>query len=154
MRSQNHTRQNTLINKKGVKRQLIELWCLRHDILWNYEAQQVSLPNHTVATWDSLSKHRSIISYGPARHRHPQSDNNILQIVVWESIFFNHGVACVDMTRLWAVSVNGWLLRTYDFHGFQALPARRFGVAVTVQSRRRYGVIAMPLRCNRVAVTV
>ena len=77
---------------------------------------------------------------------------NVLQIVVWESIFFNQGVACVEFTRLWAVLVNGWLLRAYDFCSFQALPTRRFGVAVTVQSRRRYGVIAMPLRCNRDAI--
>ena len=39
-------------------------------------------------------------------------------------------------------------------YGVKALPLRCNRVAVTVQSRRRYGVIATPLRCNRVAVTV
>ena len=35
-----------------------------------------------------------------------------------------------------------------------ASPLRCNRVAVTVQSRCRYGAIAMPLRCNRDAVTV
>ena len=36
----------------------------------------------------------------------------------------------------------------------KALPLRCNRIAVTVQSHRRYGVIATPLRCNRDAVTV
>ena len=79
---------------------------------------------------------------------------NILQTVVWESIFFNRGAAWSKMTRLRAISVNGWLPDNYVFGGFSVSQIRWNGVAVTVQSHRRYGVIALPLRCNRDAVTV
>ena len=58
------------------------------------------------------------------------------------------------MARLWGVFINVCLSRDYVFSGFSALPIRLNGVAVTVQSRRRYGAIASPLRCNRDAVTV
>ena len=58
------------------------------------------------------------------------------------------------MARLWGVFINTCLSRDYVFSGFLALPIRLNGVAVTVQSRRRYGAIASPLRCNRDAVTV
>ena len=75
----------------------------------------------------------------------------------WSSenrFFFNQGVAWAEIARLWGVFINTCLSRDYVFSGFSALPIRLNGVAVTVQSRRRYGVIAMPLRCNRIAVTV
>ena len=75
-------------------------------------------------------------------------------MVVCESFFFNQGFAWAEMARLWGVFINTCLSRDYVFSGFLALPIRLNGVAVTVQSRRRYGVIAMPLRCNRIAVTV
>ena len=58
------------------------------------------------------------------------------------------------MTRLWTILIKRWLLSGYVFSGFSALPIRLNGVAVTVQSRCRYGAIASPLRCNRDAVTV
>ena len=64
----------------------------------------------------------------------------------------------VSLGRKWrdygTFFINTCLSRDYVFSGFSALPIRLNGVAVTVQSRRRYGVIAMPLRCNRIAVTV
>ena len=50
--------------------------------------------------------------------------NNILQTVVWESFFFNQGVAWVEMTRLWAILVSRWLLNTYKFYDFSALQIR------------------------------
>ena len=39
------------------------------------------------------------------------------------------------------------IIRNLRFNGF-------FSVANSQKSRRRYGAIALPLRCNRVAVTV
>ena len=72
-----------------------------------------------------------------------------------ENRFFSTKVSLgAEMARLWGVFINACLSRDYVFSGFSALPIRLKGVAVTVQSRRRYGAIAMPLRCNRIAVTV
>ena len=57
---------------------------------------------------------------------------NVLQMVVWESIFFNQAVACVEMTQLWAILIKAWLLSDYVFSGFPALQIRKNGVAVTL----------------------
>ena len=65
-----------------------------------------------------------------------------------ENRFFNQGVAWAEMARLWGVFINACLSRDYVFSGFSALPIRLNGVAVTVQSRRRYGVIATRLHRN------
>ena len=57
---------------------------------------------------------------------------NVLQMVVWESIFFNQGAACVEMTQLWAILINGWLSNDCVFNGSSALQIRLNGVAVTL----------------------
>ena len=92
--------------------------------------------------------------YPPLQSTPIYSDNNILQMVVWESFFFNQGIACLEMAQLWAVLVKCWLSSDCDFDGFSTSQIGWNGVAVTVQSHRRYGAIASPLRCNRDAVTV
>ena len=120
------------------------------NLAWWHNASY--FPMHPHWLW-TASNH----PYPPLQSRRCTSvklSNNILQMVAWESIFFNQAVACVEMTRLWAVLVNCWLSPRYNFDGFWAWKKRRISVAVTVQSRRRYGAIASPLRCNRVAVTV
>ena len=45
--------------------------------------------------------------------------NNILQMVVWESIFFNRPVSWSQMTRLWAILITYWISVYYDFCGFR-----------------------------------
>ena len=92
--------------------------------------------------------------YPPLQSTPIYSDNNILQMVVWESFFFNQGIACLEIAQLWAVLVKCWLSSDCNFNGFSTSQIGWNGVAVTVQSHRRYGAIAMPLRCNRDAVTV
>ena len=112
-------------------------------------ANKLSMPTH----WLRTSPNHP---YPPLQSRRCTSvklGNNILQMVAWESIFLNQAVACVEMTRLWAVLINCWLSSRYDFDGFWAWKKCRISVAVTVQSRRRYGAIASPLHCNRVAIT-
>ena len=92
--------------------------------------------------------------YPPLQSTPIYSDNNILQMVVWESFFFNQGIACLEMAQLWAILVRYWLSSDCNFDGFSTSQIDWNGVAVTVQSHRRYGAIAMPLQCNRDAVTV
>ena len=77
-----------------------------------------------------------------------QIDNNNLQIVVWESIFFNQAVSSVKITRLWAVLINRWILISCDFSVFWKPLISWFSAAVTVQSRRRNIAIALPLHRN------
>ena len=83
-----------------------------------------------------------------------KSGNNILQMVVWESFFFNQVVSWSKITRLWAVLIKRWLSKACEFYGILASPFCGFRVAVTVQSRCRYGAIAlrllMPLAFARV----
>ena len=57
---------------------------------------------------------------------------NVLQMVVWESIFFNQGAACVEITQLWAILINDWLSNDCVFNGSSALQIRLNGVAVTL----------------------
>ena len=83
-----------------------------------------------------------------------KSGNNILQIVVWESFFFNQAVSWSKITRLWVVLINRWLSKVCEFCGILASPFCGFRVAVTVQSRCRYGAIALPLRWNGDAITL
>ena len=92
--------------------------------------------------------------YPPLQSTPIYSDNNILQMVVWESFFFNQGIACLEIAQLWVVLVKYWLSNDCGFDSFSTSQIGWNGVAVTVQSHRRYGAIAMPLRCNRDAVTV
>ena len=78
---------------------------------------------------------------------------NVLQMVVWESIFFNQAVSSVKITRLWAVLINRWISTSCNFSVFWKPLISWFSAAVTVQSRCRYSAIALPLHWNGVAIT-
>ena len=75
----------------------------------------------------------------PPKNNELLIDNNNLQIVVWESIFFNQVVAWLEISHLWVILTTRWISAHYDF---------------TVFRRHFFAKMASPLRCNRNAVTV
>ena len=87
--------------------------------------------------WGRIGKSEAFDHSGCDGHRGRPSKaydvyQNVLQMVVWESIFFNQGAACVEITQLWAILINGWLSNDCVFNGSSALQIRLNGVAVTL----------------------